>query len=135
MKISKKELLELIKEAYEELQSEGLSEVESGDEESDLEETWGGARSGFAATSRIGGRPGGGDGGRAELARIAARDAAKKSAAVKAGEIAHDEESMKKDPFKPTKTGFNRALGLAEARKLIAKIVKEELAKQTKSKK
>ena len=140
MKITETQLKRLIQESLQELQLEALEEEivaeqaedaadDEGDESLDeaIEETWGGARSGASATRGIGGQGGGGDRGAGQLAFMAQRDAKKKAAAAHASQVASDEESMKKNPFKPTKTGMGRAMGLAEARKLIAKLVQEVL--------
>lgn len=135
MKITETQLKRLIQESLQELQLEALEEElmaeqaeDDSEDEETVEESWGGARSGAPATRGIGGKGGGGDRGAGQLAFMAQRDAKKKAAATQASQVASDEESMKKNPFKPTKTGLGRAMGLAEARKLIAKLVQEVLA-------
>jgi len=145
MKITKSQLIKLIQESLEEVkleqaelgeqeEEETITEQDDEDgEEADLEEaieeTWGGARSGSSATRGIGGNGGGGDRGVGQLAAIAARDAKKKAAIASSEQHASDMESMKKNPFKPTQTGM-RAMGLAEAKKVIAKLVMEEIARR-----
>lgn len=43
-----------------------------------------------------------------------------------------DAASMKANPFKPTQTGMNKALGLAEAKEVIRQLVQEVLAEEAK---
>ena len=45
-----------------------------------------------------------------------------------------DAASMKANPFKPTQTGMNKALGLAEAKAVIRQLVQEVLAEEAKKK-
>ena len=116
----------------EEIQKEQEEEEETMCED-DLDE-WG-----TAGAVRYASGKGGADaaGSKDNVAKIVAAQAAKKNAAsaasANAQQVTDDEASMKANPFKPTKTGMGRAMGLAEARKLINSLVQEVMSENSKA--
>lgn len=161
MKITETQLRRLIQESLQEMELSSLEEeivaeqAEDEDDGADLEEQvsgmgMGGMKSG--GTGFAGGRPSGASGGLGKLgpqfkqmvakakagdemakknvmavAKANPTNAEMQAAVAELGDMA----SMASNPFKPTKTGFNRALGMSESvRKVIRQLVKEALKEE-----